>query len=284
MIAEDLGRIFRRVNALIFCEQCEDLGTRLIAINDGVDTAKENWQLLAGFASLRHELYNSDTAKRIRRSLRNRFENGGIVQTTVFGYIKPPGTKTDAELRKDPNAQPIYDEMVRRLEDGAGYSEVADWLVERGVPRPPYARSPRWKGKSVSQLIHNPILKGDRERNRKISKRVNKTGQRKSVAAPPSELLVRHCEHLTFIEPACYDQLIKMLDERNSKYKRKGIDGVDTRKNVPKKRTVWPGQHIYCGICGRMYVYGGHGQKDHLICSGAKDYAAFSGFHFTFPS
>src|SRR5262245_41938850 len=32
VIAEDLGRIFRRVHALLFCERCEDRGTRLIAL------------------------------------------------------------------------------------------------------------------------------------------------------------------------------------------------------------------------------------------------------------
>ena len=41
VIAEDLGRIFRRVHALLFCELCEDIGTRLIAINDNVDTGQD---------------------------------------------------------------------------------------------------------------------------------------------------------------------------------------------------------------------------------------------------
>src|ERR1700733_11749839 len=38
VIAEDLGRIFRRVHALLFCELCQDCDTRLIALNDQVDT------------------------------------------------------------------------------------------------------------------------------------------------------------------------------------------------------------------------------------------------------
>ena len=57
----------------------------------------------------------------------------------------------------------------------------------------------------------------------------------------------------------------------------KGIDGIDQRRNVPKKRTVWPGQHIDCGVCGRPFVYGGHGQTDHLICRGANDYLCWNG-------
>jgi DNA invertase Pin-like site-specific DNA recombinase len=272
VIAEDLGRIFRRVHAQFFCELCEDYGTRLIAINDHVDTGREGWPLNAFFAAMRHEMYNADTSKRIRRSLRNRFQQGGVVQTTVYGYVKPPGAKTDGELQKEPTAQAVFDEIFRRLEDGASYSEVADWLNEQGVKPGPYARSPRWTCSLVTQLVHNPILKGVRVRNRKVSKRVNQTGRRKSVAAPPGERLERTVPHLAFIDPERYDRLIKTLDERNAKFRRRGVDGIDTRKNVPKKRTVWPGQHIDCGVCGRLYVYGGHGQKDHLMCRGAHDY------------
>lgn len=60
VIAEDLGRIFRRIHARLFCELCEDVGTRLIALNDHVDIAQDNWRVLAGFASMRHEMYNAE--------------------------------------------------------------------------------------------------------------------------------------------------------------------------------------------------------------------------------
>jgi DNA invertase Pin-like site-specific DNA recombinase len=272
VIAEDLGRIFRRVHAQLYCELCEDYETRLIAINDQVDTAQDNWRIMAGFATMRHELYNTDTARRIRRTLRNRFQQGGVVQTVVYGYVKPPGARTDADLRKDPDAEPVYEEMFRRLEGGAGFAEIADWLNARGVRPGPQARSGRWTCALVSQLLHNPILKGLRVRNRRMSRRVNRDGRRKSVPAPPAERLERHCPHLAFVEPGRYDRLIAQLDERNGKFRRRSPGGIDPRRNVPKKRTVWPGQHLDCGVCGRPYVYGGHGQKDHLMCRGAKDY------------
>src|SRR5262245_45227791 len=77
VITEDLGRIARRTHVVQFCEHCEDHNTRLIALNDQIDTAQDNWHAIAGFASLRHEMYNADTGKRIRRSLRHRFTQGG---------------------------------------------------------------------------------------------------------------------------------------------------------------------------------------------------------------
>ena len=44
VLAEDLGRIFRRTHASLFCEACEDVQTRLITINDNIDTARDEWQ------------------------------------------------------------------------------------------------------------------------------------------------------------------------------------------------------------------------------------------------
>lgn len=276
VITEDLGRICRRVNAHIFCELCEDSATRLIAINDHVDTARDDWRLGSFFAVMRHETYNKDTGQRIRRSLRNRFQNGGVFQFEIYGYIKPPDASSDADVQKDPSAEPIYDEWFRLLESGASYSEVADWLNAERVAPGPYARSAKWDGRMVQRVTFNPILKGVRVRNRKMSKRVNRTGRRKSVNAPAEELLERQCPHLAFIEPERYDRVIRLLTVRNRKYRRREVDGRDPRANVPKKRTRWPGQQLDCGICGRMLVYGGHGQKDHLMCSGARGYQCWN--------
>jgi hypothetical protein len=128
----------------------------------------------------------------------------------------------------------------------------------------------------VGRITRNSILKGMRLRNQLITRRINKTGHRRCIKAPPEERLERHCLHLGFIDPIRYDRVIALLEERNRKYRRKGVNGVDTRKGVPNKRTVWPGQHICCGVCGRLYVYGGHGEKNRLMCSGAHEYVCWN--------
>jgi hypothetical protein len=69
---------------------------------------------------------------------------------------------------------------------------------------------------------------------------------------------------------------MRTLEQRNAIYKAGGADGPDPRIGRPKKRTIWPGQHIYCGICGRLYRYGGHGQNDHLLCRGACEYRCWN--------
>jgi len=277
VIAEDLSRLCRRFHAIYLCESCEDSYTRLIAINDRVDTIDANWRDNATMSTWHHERSNRDTSDRIRRSLKNRWINGGALERMPYGYIVPVGAKSDQEITKDPAAEGIYDEWFSMLEKGANYSDVADWLNVSGVPVGPYARSKKWDGRMVARVTKNAKLKGVREGSRQKSVRINKTGRRKSVRTSPDEWNDRECPNLAFIDPERYDQVLSLLRDRNANYARNGINGRDTRKNVSKKRTRFPGQMIFCGICGRNYVFGGHGQKHHLMCDGARSHVCWNG-------
>jgi site-specific DNA recombinase len=226
VLTEDLGRIYRRLEAMHFCENCIDCDTRLVAINDHVDTAQENWTVSAFFGVMRHEAYTKDTAARIRRSLRNRFSQGGVVQTLPYGYEKPEGCKDDTQIRKLSEAEEIYDSWFTKLEEGAGFAEIADWLNEKGVPTGRYCRIKHWTSFMVGRITANPILKGVRVRNHKMSKRVNKTGRRRSVNAPIMERLERHCPNLVFLDPDRFDRVNSIVAEKNAKYKRNGSGGI----------------------------------------------------------
>ena len=283
VIAEDLGRIVRRMRAYIFCEEAEDAATRVIAINDYVDTKDEGWRQATFFASFKHESFCRETSKRIRRTLRNRFREGGIFQYTIYGYIKPHSGATDDEVTKDPDAEAIYDHWFTLLEDGANYREVADWLNDLGVPTGDYCRTDEWTGAMVKRLTFTPLLKGERRRNERITKRVNKTGRPKTVPAPESEKLSRIVPHLAFIEPERYDRVIRMLKQRNAKYKRAESVVNDPRAGIPKRHTRFPGQHLRCGVCGRLFVLGGHGRKERLMCNGAREHKCWNAMTVSGP-
>lgn len=84
VIAEDLGRICRSRRAYDLCELCVDHKVRLIAINDRVDTGEDGWEDGAFISTWHHERSNRDTSERIKRSLRNRFQQGGVCQTFPY--------------------------------------------------------------------------------------------------------------------------------------------------------------------------------------------------------
>ncbi|HUQ72735.1 MAG TPA: recombinase family protein [Planctomycetaceae bacterium] len=281
VICEDLGRICRRLHAVLFCELCEDCDTRAIAINDDVDTAEENWRQESFFAAMRHERYNKDTAKRIRRTHRNRFVQGGTLPKRIFGYTLPVGAKTDDQLQKDPDAEPILREIFRRLEDGAPFTEVADWLNAQGIPPGPYCRSRQWTVHMLGRLVRNPLLKGVRVRNRKMGRRINKSGRRKAIDAPPEEWLERRCPHLAFFNEPYYDHVLLLIKQRNAGRGRpKNASGADVRTNVPRKRTEFPAQHARCGICGRVLWQASlsAGRKQ-ATCSGGLHYQCWNAIY-----
>ncbi|HZZ28269.1 MAG TPA: recombinase family protein [Pirellulales bacterium] len=283
VISEDLGRIVRRIHAHLFCELCIDHNTRLIALNDHVDTAEDGWQDRSIFSAWHHERSNRDTSDRIKRTHRNRFLQGGTLPVQIYGYRKKPGAKSDVDLEKLPEAEKIYAEWFNRLDRGAYYTEIADWLNKLVVPLGPYCRANKWTGSIVSRITHNWILKGVRFRNKKRSKRHNASGKYKSEAADPSELLIRPVPHLAFFEPAYYDRVVAKADERNAKFRRNGHGSVDPCRNHAKKRVRFPGQCINCGICGRQYVFGANGQKDRLMCMGAREHKCWNGISLHGP-
>jgi hypothetical protein len=55
VFTEGLGRIVRRLHAHLFCELCVDHGTRLIALNEHVDTAEEGRQDRSIFSAWHRE-------------------------------------------------------------------------------------------------------------------------------------------------------------------------------------------------------------------------------------
>ncbi len=245
----------------------------------------DGWEDLSIFSAWHHERSNRDTSNRIKRAHRARFVQGGTLALLPYGYRKDPGTKTDADVEKLSEAEPIYKEWFRRLdEEKASYSEIADWLNESGVPVGSYCQKGEWDGRIVARTSHNVILKGIRYRNKRKTKRNNTSGKYKSEKAAPEELLIRQVPHLAFFEEAYYDRVIAAVDERNAKYRRNGDGKPDPCQDRPKKRSRFPGQTVYCGVCGRLYVFGGHGQRDHLMCDGARKYKCWNGITFDGPS
>ncbi len=281
VLMEDLGRYLRGFSAIAFCGTCVDASTRLIAINDHLDTASEGWDDHALFASWRHKRYNDDTSKRIKQRLGNRFEkDGAVFQCEIYGYIKPPDCTSDEQVQKDTAATAVYDKWFDLLEQGGSFAEVADWLNEQQISTGPYCRGKKWTGKMVGRITFNPILKGLRLRNRMHTVKHHGSGHRKSVKAPPEMRKTRSCPHLAHIEPDHYDRVVEMVRRRNDIYRRKLHNGEDPLQGRPKKRTRWPGQHCYCGICKRMLVYGAHGQNDHLVCRGTAEHKCWNAVSF----
>ena len=196
VICEDLARICRRTRAVDICELCEDFETRLIAVNDHVDTWDEGWRDGAFISTWHHERSNRDTSNRIKRSIRNRFINRFILCDPGPFYVVPDGAKTVDDIQKASGATEIVEHGITMLENGDQYSDVADWLNSIGFPVGGKSKATQWECRLVKSRFLDPRLKGVEEWNNKISVRVNSSGCRKSKEAPEEVRLPRACPHM----------------------------------------------------------------------------------------
>jgi site-specific DNA recombinase len=141
LVFEDLGRMVRGGEAVRLIGIGVDHGSRVIAPNDGIDTADDNWEQTALLAASDHVSHNAHTSKRLQYKLMNRFVKfGQALPLMIYGYQKPPGAKCYDDILKDPEAVPIYQEIFAKLKANPNCSAIADSLNQKCVPTGPYIR------------------------------------------------------------------------------------------------------------------------------------------------
>lgn len=111
------------------------LGCRFIALNDGVDTARKNDEMIVILKNVMNDLYARDTSSKIRAVKRSSFRAGKYIGCYApIGYLKSPDDKHI--LVPDPATAPL----VRRIFDmrcqGLSYRKIATTLNEEKVSTP----------------------------------------------------------------------------------------------------------------------------------------------------
>lgn len=265
IVAEDLGRIMRRMRAFDICEMCEDQEIRLIAINDHIDTSRSDWRLAALFASMKHENGNKDTSERIIRQMNYDFLNGGVLQHVPFWIIKPAGCRIDTELFLDDARKALILEAIERYRNGQSLTEVACWLVSLGIEG--------MNARRLRRLFSSRILAGERIRGQTFVKRKNKDGRRRRHVNKQEKILVRPVPHLAIMNIEAFNALQHLLKVRGEPI---AIGRKESALNIgPRKPSAFPARRCVCGVCGRIWYWGGHGQTTHMSCSGEREYACW---------
>jgi DNA invertase Pin-like site-specific DNA recombinase len=276
LILDDIGRLVRGAEASWLCGIAVDHGTRVIAINDCIDTNDDSWDQDVLAACSENVGHNALTSKRIKQKLMNRFKKGiGATSREIAGYVKPPGAKTFSDWMKVDEATPIIQEGLKKLRDTLNCSLVGDWFNAQNFATGKYSRAKVWDGTSVRRFYKNTLLIGLVGRGFRHTVKHNETGRRISVKNPNGPTIIE-VPHLAHVERSEFEELNRLLDAQNKRLGRKPVKGNDPLQGRPRKRTRFPGQQLVCGICGRTLVYGGHGLADHLVCQGSRDYKCWN--------
>jgi site-specific DNA recombinase len=272
VIAEDIGRILRRQRVHEFGELCEDHDTRLIAINDMIDTADESWRMMITMLAMHHERHVEDSARRVHRSMANRFLTGQLDTPPVFGYR----TDADGKLGIDEPLRPFVTEMFYRVESGESFASIATDFNARGVPLrgAPTLKATTWSGAHISKLVRREIYKGLLRWGATKNRRINETGRRVPIGTDKSEQLTRTAPHLALIDPERFDRIGVMLQEKNGRFSSPAQPLAARRGGFPRQQeSVFPSTHLRCGHCGRKVTASNNGS---LRCSGGESLSCWT--------
>lgn len=136
VITKDLSRLSR--NYLESGRLIEDYfprhGVRYIAMNDGVDTLRENNEI-APFKGILNEMYSRDISKKVHASYYLKATRGDFTGCVApFGYVKDPACKN--HLLVDPETAPIVCQIFGYALEGHGPNYIRRKLEDGEVPCP----------------------------------------------------------------------------------------------------------------------------------------------------
>lgn len=127
-----LGRDYLKTGELIEMV-FPDYDVRYIAVNDNVDTAKSENELLA-FKNIFNDWYARDCSKKIRAVFRAKGQSGKHLCPPVYGY-KKSDTDKNLWIIDEPAAE-VVRKIFKLCIDGYGPVQIARILTEQGIPTP----------------------------------------------------------------------------------------------------------------------------------------------------
>jgi DNA invertase Pin-like site-specific DNA recombinase/ssDNA-binding Zn-finger/Zn-ribbon topoisomerase 1 len=274
-----LGRDHLRVGLLL--EQFRERGVRFIAVNDGVDTSK-NDDDFTPFRNIINEWVARDTSRKIRAVNEARTKDGKHVTGAVpYGYLRDPNEKSKWVL--DETAAPIVRRIFEGVIGGKTVSQIANELSAEGVLIPtahwqevgagmrsfPNADPTKWSASTVIAILRKQEYMGWCV----LNKTVKETYKSKRKPAAPEDMLVFKNAHPAIVDEEMWTVVQRL---RGTRRRPERIEGE------PNPLTGI----LYCSDCGhKMYHKQGRTDKTHkphheYCCSSYRHYSRSCTMHY----
>lgn len=257
-----LGRDYLKTGELIEMV-FPDYDVRYIAVNDNVETAKSENELLA-FKNIFNDWYARDCSKKIRAVFRAKGQSGKHLSNPIYGYKH---SETDKNLWViDEEAAEVVRKIFHLCIDGYGPSKIARILTQEGIPTPTaYALSQgrdnghknaklhRWGSETIAHILEKAEYCGHTVNFRT---HVKSYKNKKRVDNPKEDWLIFENTH----EPIITQQEFDLVQELRK-----------NKRRPTKHEEVNPFSGIcYCADCGRkMYLCRAKSltaDQEHLKC------------------
>ena len=140
VIVKDLSRLGRhRTQTALFIDYLREHQVRVISATEGVDTFRDEDDLIIGVRGLMNDYYAKDIGKKIRAGYRQK-QKDGIVITPPFGYWKDRNTN---QVLVQPEAAETVQLIYSLYLQGYGQKEIARRLNAVGRKTPAQLRAER---------------------------------------------------------------------------------------------------------------------------------------------
>lgn len=244
------GRDYLQVGT--YMEVLRKSDTRLIALNDNVDTLKGDDEFTP-FRNIMNEWYARDTSKKVRSAFQAKNIAGKHTSSSVpYGYLKSEENKDQWVI--DPVAAPIVKRIFQMTMEGKGPYQIAQILSDEHIEIPAYHHQQLgiglWKTREIKQpynwgsstivhMLENPSYLGH-TCNFKTRKHFK---DKKSHYVDQDQWTIIENTHEPIIDQETYDNVQRL------------------RKNIRRYPDGWGEAHplgglLYCADCGgKMYVH-----------------------------
>ena len=281
VITKDLSRLGR--NYLQTGYLIEDFfprnGVRYIAMNDGIDTLRENNDI-APFKNILNEMYSKDISKKVHSSYLLKAQKGEFTGCVApFGYRKDPEDKN--HLLVDEETAPIVRQIFRWALEGHGPNFIRRRLEEQKVPCPTWWNRERgirnvrtkwekqdpvngrymWDFSVIKDILMNPVYAGAIASQKKDYRfKIGTIGEKK-----PQDWIVVEQRHEPLIDRKSFAIVQDKLKSRQ-------------RPRQNGETSLFAGL-IKCGECGKsLTIRTTHAKHSQQIYA-CKTYGAFGKTH-----
>ena len=135
LIVKDFSRFSRRNSkGLGELEDLRDAGVRIISIGDSIDYPTYDDWLNIQFRFLINETPVTDASKKVRGVIRRRQEDGQWLCSVPYGYVITNMKKQ--EIAVEPDEAIVIRKVFELYNEGWGYKKISNYLTEQHIPTP----------------------------------------------------------------------------------------------------------------------------------------------------
>lgn len=159
VIVKDMSRFGRNYLKVGFYTEIlfPDKNVRFIAINNSVDSAKQNENDFTPFLNIMNEWYAKDTSNKIRAIFKSRMQEGLRCSGAVpYGYYRTAEDKQT--LHVDEEAAKVVRRIFQMVIDGYGVTEIANKLSSEKVLIPSAYNEIYHESDSRCHSYHDPYI------------------------------------------------------------------------------------------------------------------------------